>query len=80
MVESKRVIFSFNDHSYDSLEQMKSEGPFSTLAEVVWQSLVVSRALQSHAKQGFTEVMVHNPGTGEGRILSLPELVSEDMG
>jgi hypothetical protein len=79
VAESKRVLFSFNDHSYDSLEQMKSEGQFSTLADVVWQSLVVCKALQSHAKQGFTEVTVHNPETGEERILSLPKLVSKDM-
>ena len=78
MAESKRVVFSFDERSYDSLEQMKAEGRFSTLAETVRQSLVVSRALQSQGKQGFTEITVRNPQTGKERVLVLPELVSED--
>ena len=78
MTGSKRVVFSFDERSYDSLEQMKAEGRFSTLAETVRQSLVVSRALQSQGKQGFTEVTVRNPETGKERVLVLPELASED--
>lgn len=78
MAESKRVVFSFDERSYDSLERMKAEGRFSTLADAVRQSLVVSKALQSQGMQGFTEVTVRNPKTGEERVLVLPELVSED--
>lgn len=77
MAESKRVVFSFDERSYDSLEQMKEEGRFGTLAEAVRQALRTSRALQSQGKQGFTEVVVRNPKSGEERVLVIPELVPE---
>lgn len=77
MAGSKRVVFSFDERSYDSLEQMKSEGRFSTLAETVRQSLRASRALQAQGRQGFSEVIVRNPETGEERVLVIPELVPD---
>ena len=78
MAGSKRVVFSFDDRSYDSLEQMKKEGRFGTLAETVRQALRVSRAFQTQGKQGFTEVVVRNPETGKERVLVLPELVPDE--
>jgi hypothetical protein len=72
MAESKQVIFTFNEHSYESLKQIQSVGRFSTLAEAIQQSLVISKALQSQGKQGFTEVIVRNPETGCERVLALP--------
>lgn len=77
MAEKKRVVFSFDERSYESLEQMKGEGRFGSLAETVRQALRTSRALQSQGKQGFTEVVVRNPETGEERVLVLPELVPD---
>ena len=78
MSGSKRVVFSFDERSYDSLEQMKKEGRFATLAEAVRQALRVSRAFQSQGKQGFTEVVVRNPETGDERVLVIPELVPDE--
>ena len=44
------------------------------MADTVRESLQISRALQSQAGQGFTEVMVRNPETREERVLVIPAL------
>jgi hypothetical protein len=44
------------------------------MADTVRESLQISRALQSQAQQGFTEVIVRNPETDEERVLVIPNL------
>ena len=44
--------------------------------DTVRESLQISRALQSQANQGFTEVIVRNPETNEERVLVIPSLHS----
>lgn len=44
------------------------------MADTVRESLQISRALQSQAGQGFTEVMVRNPETNEERVIVIPTL------
>ena len=51
-----------------------SQGRFSSMADTVRESLQISRALQSQANQGFTEVIVRNPETNEERVLVIPTL------
>lgn len=77
MAKTKRVVFSFDERSYDSLEKIKDQGRFSSLADTVRQSIEVSQALQNQAQQGFTEVTVRNPQTGEERVLVIPRLAPE---
>ncbi len=77
MAKTKRVVFSFDDRSYDSLEKIKKQGHFASLADTVRQSIEVSGALQSQAQQGFTELTVRNPGTGEERVLVIPRLAPD---
>jgi hypothetical protein len=48
------------------------------MANVVRDSLQISRALQQQAEQGYSEVIVRNPETGEERIVVIPNLYSED--
>ncbi len=74
-MSSKRVVFTFDDRSLESLDQIKAEGRFSSLAEAVREALRVSRALQAQGKEGFTQVKVRNPKSGEERTLVIPELV-----
>ncbi len=76
MAKTKRVVFSFDERSYDSLEQIKERGRYGSLAEAVRESLQVSRALQNQSGQGFTEVVVRNPNTGEERVMVIPTLVA----
>ena len=74
MSKSKRVAFTFDERSLKTLEQMTSEGHFSSMADTVRESLQISRALQTQAKQGYTEVTMRNPDTGEERVVVIPRL------
>jgi len=75
-IKSKRVVFTFDDHSVRTLEQMTQEGRFSSMADTVRESLQISRALQTQAQKGFTEIVVRNPDTDQERVMVLPRLVS----
>lgn len=72
--KTKRIAFTFDERSIDTLEIMTEEGHFSNLADTVRESLQVNRALQTQAKKGFTEIIVRNPETNEERIIVIPSL------
>src|ERR1700736_59653 len=74
MAKTKRVVFSFDERSLESLQKLTEQGRFSSMADTVRESLQISRALQSQAGQGFTEVLVRNPETDEARVLVIPTL------
>lgn len=76
MSKSKRVTFTFDERSLDTLEDMTREGQFSSMAETVRESLQISRALQSQAKKGYTEITVRNPDTDEERVIIIPHFES----
>lgn len=72
--KSRRVAFTFDERSLKTLEEMTEEGHFSSMADTVRESLQISRALQSQARQGYTEVIMRNPDTGEERVVVIPRL------
>ena len=72
MPKTQRVVFTFDERSLASLKEMVEQGQFSSMAEAVRESVAVNRALQSQAKQGFTEVAVRDPETGKERVMVLP--------
>jgi hypothetical protein len=74
MSKTRRVVFSFDERSLESLQQLTEQGRFSSMADTVRDSLQISRALQSQAGRGFTEVIVRNPETKEERVLVIPTL------
>ena len=74
--KSKRVAFTFDERSLATLEDMTEDGHFSSMADTVRESLQISRALQTQVKQGYTEIVVRNPDTGEERIIIIPSLES----
>jgi Arc/MetJ-type ribon-helix-helix transcriptional regulator len=74
MSKSRRVVFSFDERSLESLEKLTEQGRFSSMADTVRESLQISRALQSQAGRGFTEILVRNPDTKEERVLVIPTL------
>jgi hypothetical protein len=74
MANAKRVVFSFDERSLESLEKLKNQGRFSSMGDAVRESLQINRALQSQANQGFTEVIVRNPETKEERVIVIPAL------
>jgi Arc/MetJ-type ribon-helix-helix transcriptional regulator len=71
---SKRIVFTFDERSLESLQRMTEVGRYASMAEAVRDSLQITRALQSQGEQGFTEVAVRNPQTGAERVLIIPEL------
>ena len=77
MASTRRLVFTFDERSLESLEKLKQQGRFNSLADAVRQSLQISKALQSQGEQGFKEVVVRNPQTAEERVLVIPELVPE---
>jgi hypothetical protein len=74
MAKTKRVVFSFDERSLESLQKLTDQGRFSSMADTVRESLQISRALQGQAQQGYTEVVVRNPETNEERVLVIPTL------
>ena len=78
--KSKRVAFTFDERSLATLEEMTQEGHFSSMAHTVRESLQISRALQTQAKNGFTEIIVREPETGDERVLVIPSLQSQKKG
>ncbi len=74
MAKTRRVVFSFDERSLESLQKLTEQGRFSSMADTVRDSLQITRALQGQAHQGFTEVIVRNPETNEERVLVIPIL------
>lgn len=70
----RRVVFTFDERSLESLERIKEQAKFGSLADAVRDSLQVRRALQNQANHGYTEVVVRNPETKEERVLVIPTL------
>jgi Arc/MetJ-type ribon-helix-helix transcriptional regulator len=74
MPKTQRVVFTFDERSLASLKEMVDQGQFQSMAEAVRDSLAVNRALQSQAKQGFTEVVVRDPDSKQERVMVLPSI------
>lgn len=74
MAKTKRVVFSFDERSLASLEDLTKQGQFSSMADTVRESLQITKALQSQAEQGFTEVRIRNPETNEERVIVMPAI------
>lgn len=72
MAKTQRVVFTFDERSFASLKEMVEHGRFPSMADAVRESVAVNRALQAQANQGYTEVVVRDPETGEERVMVLP--------
>lgn len=70
--KAKRVVFTFDERSLESLETLKKKKGYGTLAETVRDSLRILRAIQKQSDDGYSEVVVRNPGTGQERVMVLP--------
>ena len=71
----RRVAFNFDDKSLTALDQHCGQLNLKTWGEGLRVALARFRILQKHALEGFTEVEVRNPRTGEARIMSIPSMV-----
>ncbi|MBT3397817.1 hypothetical protein HOA55_02670 [archaeon] len=64
----RKVGFTFNEASLKSLDDMWARSGLPDRAAVVKQSLQILQALQTQEAQGYTQVSVRNPETGEERF------------
>lgn len=74
MPNKRRVVFTFDERSLESLERITKQGHYNSMAESVRDSLQINRALQAQAEEGFTQVVVRNPQTREERVIIIPNL------
>ena len=72
--KTKRVVFNFDERSFESLEKMTEQGRYSSMASAVKESLQINRALQGQVEQGFTEIVVRNPETNQERVIIIPTM------
>lgn len=73
-IKSKRVVFTFDDASIRTLEEMTEDGHYSSMADCVRESLQITRALHLQARRGFSEVIVRNTRTDAERVIVIPRL------
>ncbi len=75
MTNAKRIVFSFDERSLESLKKLQNQGRFSSMGHTVRVSLQITCALYSQASQGYTEVAVRNPETKAERSIVIPGLL-----
>jgi len=64
------VALDFDDRqSKRILREMRKAGGFTSDAEMIRAALRILRTLQEQAKEGYTEVIVQNPFTGDQQLL-----------
>jgi len=71
---SQRVVFTFDEGSLDSLKQVQSRGEFASMGTAVRDSIQLSEILQDLVANGFSEVVLRNPGTNQEKTLVIPSL------
>jgi hypothetical protein len=74
MAAARRLVFTFDEPSMDSLEQVKENGSFPTLGTAVRESIQLSETLQEQVANGFTEIVLRNPTTKQEKTIVVPSL------
>ncbi len=70
MPKIRRVVFSFDDRSLESLKRMQEQGRTP-------DAMPCPRCLRrEQGRQEYTEVTVKNPETGEERVIVIPKMES----
>jgi hypothetical protein len=69
MAKNKRIVFTFDQKTYDELERIRELGGFSSLAEAARESITLTRMLQIQSSLGFSDIQVNKPGTEERKTL-----------
>lgn len=74
MNKMHRVIFSFDDRSLESLKKVTEDGHYASMAETVRDSVTINKALREQVEQGYSEIVLRNPKTGEERVVVIPKI------
>jgi hypothetical protein len=71
---SQRVVFTFDQSSLETLNEVKENGAFPSMGSAVRESLTLSNTLQNQVAEGFTEIVVRNPKTNQEKTIIVPSL------
>jgi len=71
---SERVVFSFDQNSLETLNEVKNKGGFPSLATAVKESIQLNDFLQNQVEKGFTEIVVRNPETNQEKTIVVSSL------
>jgi hypothetical protein len=74
MSKTHRVVFSFDERSLESLKKITEDGQYSSMAETVRDSVIINKALRDQVGQGYSEIVLRNPKTGEERVVVIPKI------
>lgn len=66
----KRLVFEFDESSYNAFEDFRRRMGAKDLGEALKVSLEIYRALQQQFREGYTELHVRNPTTGDRNQLT----------
>lgn len=69
--QQQRVIFSIDVDTLNTIREIQADGGYKDLAETVQDSLIILRAIQTQAKEGFTDVVTRNTDAGDERIITI---------
>ncbi len=69
MATNHRIMFTFDERSLNTLKRIREAGHYNSMATAVRDSIRIRRTLQQQAAEGFTEIVVRNPRTGEARVI-----------
>ena len=68
-VKSKRIVFTFDERTRKMLEDLKIDGHYKSLSEVVKDALRIKNGLHAQSKQGYTEIIVRDPKTNKEKVM-----------
>ncbi len=72
--KSRRVAFTFDALSLNTLREMTENGQYSSMGDCVRESLQINRVLQLQARKGYTELIMRKPGTCMEKVIVIPRL------
>lgn len=61
----KKINFTFKNENFKTLFEMTKDGNFKKPSKTIKEALEIFRSLQNFAKEGFCEVIIRNPFSGE---------------
>ena len=69
----REVVLRFDEAAYQYIQEVKRDRGYSTVGEVVSDSLRIQKALRSEKGKGYRDILVHDPRTHKTKILHTGE-------
>jgi len=75
----RQITLSFTDENLRRIDAIMKGWKLDSLEEAVGESLATQYGLVEQAADGFTEVIVRNPKTGQERIMRVPRSLASRL-